>query len=119
LLWAYQDYGKSSWGANPYLDSLVDEHRSRFPRLPSDLTVHIFEDSPIGIQACRRSTQFLNELGCRVELHAWGISRQPAKIQALVAQGAQVLPEVNLALEAALARRNHRKRAPVREVGST
>lgn len=118
LLWAYQVYGRSSWGANAYLDALVEEHRSRFPRLPSGLTVHIFEDSPIGIQASRRSTQILSELGCQVDLHAWGISHQPAKIQALVAQGAQVFPEVNQALEAVLARRNHRNRAPVEEVGS-
>ncbi len=119
LLWAYQVYGKSSWGTNAYLDALVDEHRSRFPRFPSGLTVHVFEDSPIGIQASRRSAQFLSELGYRVDLQAWGISHQSAKIQALMEQGAQVFPEVNQALEAVLARRNHRKRAPVEEVGST
>ncbi|MGB9896767.1 hypothetical protein [Thermanaerothrix sp.] len=119
LLWAYQVYAKPSWGTNSYLDLLVDKYRSRFPQLPSGLTVHVFEDSPIGIQASRRSTQFLGKLGCWVDLHAWGISRQPAKIQALVEQGAQVFPDVNQALEAVLARQNHRKRAPVEEVDST
>ncbi|KPL84528.1 hypothetical protein SE15_05450 [Thermanaerothrix daxensis] len=113
LLWAYQECGKSEWGKSAYLDRLILKQSMRSCHLPPHLNLHIFEDSPIGIRACQRAAEILREKGCRVDLYAWGISHQPTKIKALSELGAESFTNVNQALEVVLARRNHRKRAPV------
>ncbi|WP_299028217.1 hypothetical protein [uncultured Thermanaerothrix sp.] len=113
LLWAYQMYGRPEWGDNAHLNGLIDKHSLRSCLLPSRLSVHIFEDSPVGIRACQKATEYLLGLGCQVNLNAWGISHQPTKRRALEELGAQVFTTINQALEVVLARRDHRKRAPV------
>lgn len=113
LLWAYQVYARPEWGDNAHLNGLIDEHSLRSCLLPPRLDLHIFEDSPIGIRACQKAAEYLLGLGCQVDLNAWGVSYQPTKRRALEELGAQVFTNINQALEVVLARRNHRKRAPV------
>lgn len=66
------------------------------------LEVHVFEDSPGGIEAVRRATQELAQNGVRVRTHAWGIAHQADKIAALQAIQAEVFPNTQTALETAL-----------------
>jgi hypothetical protein len=63
-----------------------------------NLSVHVFEDSPIGVRAARRAVELLRGQGLQVELHAWGIAVNPDKVRALQAEGAQVFADVNSAL---------------------
>jgi hypothetical protein len=74
--------------------------------LPSDSrvleegwSVHIFEDSPIGIRAVQQAGEMLNRADIRVRVHCWGIAQNPDKVRALEQVGATVFSEVNLALE--------------------
>jgi hypothetical protein len=69
--------------------------------LPSKFTLHIFEDSPIGIHSCQQAAFILKQKGCEVTVKAWGIARNPDKIKALEAVKAEVFPDVNQAIQAA------------------
>jgi hypothetical protein len=62
-------------------------------------SVHIFEDSPIGIRAVQQAGELLNRAGIRVRVHCWGIAQNPDKVLALEQSGATVFSDINLALE--------------------
>ena len=65
------------------------------------ISIHIFEDSPIGIQATQAAAQILMKLGLDIHLSAWGITQNKDKKAALQELGAQVFCDVNQALRAA------------------
>jgi hypothetical protein len=69
--------------------------------LPSSLSLHIFEDSPSGIQGGKDAAAMLEQLGIQVDLHLWGVTTHPDKTAALQAAGAQVWADVNQAVTAA------------------
>ena len=66
------------------------------------LEVHVFEDSPGGIEAVHRASQELSQNGIQVQTHAWGIANQADKLAALQAIQAQVFSTTQAALEKAL-----------------
>lgn len=70
--------------------------------LPERLHLHIFEDSPAGMQGGQLAARLLTSLGMQVTLSLWGVSDHLEKIAALSALGAQVFPDVNVAVQAAL-----------------
>ena len=75
---------------------------SQDPSLPPEMEIHIFEDSPIGIQACCRAADLLGAAGHKVNIKAWGIATNEDKIKALEAEGAAVYPDVNQVIRIAL-----------------
>lgn len=64
-------------------------------------SIHIFEDSPNGIQATQAAAQILKRLGLDIHLYGWGITQNADKKAALQKLGAQVFCDVNQALRAA------------------
>jgi hypothetical protein len=68
--------------------------------------LHVFEDSPGGIEAVLRAGDALREAGFIVRTHAWGIANQQDKVRALSALGARVMETTEEALNAALAYRD-------------
>ncbi len=82
-------------GQRPALQTLSGE-------LPKHLNLHIFEDSSAGMRGGKRAAELFADLGMDVLLHLWGVSAHPEKAAALKAVGAEVFPDVNQALEAAL-----------------
>jgi len=66
------------------------------------LVIHVFEDSPIGIQSVRQAADFIAKVGPGVQVQAWGIASQPDKVNALERAGAVVMDSVNKAIPAAL-----------------
>lgn len=68
----------------------------------STLEVHVFEDSPGGIEAVRRAAQELSQNGISVRTRAWGVASQPDKLAALRAIQTEVFPTTQEALERAL-----------------
>ena len=77
-----------------------DEHSC----LPDVLTLHIFEDSPSGIRGVKQAAQILRRLGIEVNVCLWGISEHPEKRAALASVGAELFPDINQAIKAALER---------------
>jgi hypothetical protein len=67
-----------------------------------ELVIHVFEDSPIGIQSVRQAADLIGKTGPGVQVRAWGIASQPDKIKALEQAGAYVMDSVNQAIPAAL-----------------
>ena len=63
--------------------------------------VHVFEDSAGGIRSAQGARQILEQRGLEARLHAWGISSNPYKAEALRQAGACVFPDTSSALEAA------------------
>lgn len=78
----------------------VELSRNHF-RPGASFAIHIFEDSPIGIQATQAAAQILRKLDVDVRLSAWGITQNPDKRAALERLGARVFPDVNQALDVA------------------
>lgn len=72
----------------------------RFP--PGNLALHVFEDSPGGIEAVRRAAEMLNALGLPVVTYAWGVADHPEKVSALQRIGVEVFPETAAAIQRAL-----------------
>ena len=71
--------------------------------LSEALEVHVFEDSPVGIQAVQRAAALLAQAGVDVQVRAWGIaSGHPEKTEALRALGAEICEDVNQAVARAL-----------------
>lgn len=70
--------------------------------LPERVSLHIFEDSPAGMQGGRLAAALLDRLGMPVSLNLWGVTDHAEKAQALEAVGAQVYADINRAVEAAL-----------------
>lgn len=63
--------------------------------------LHVFEDTPGGVEAVLRAAHVLQQAGFAVQAHAWGIARQQDKVRALQALGAVVVSATNAAVEAA------------------
>ena len=71
--------------------------------LPEDIELHVFEDSSAGIRSVKNAVRILEKSGVRVRFHAWGISSHAEKVAALKKLGAEIVPDINLAIKAALA----------------
>jgi hypothetical protein len=71
-------------------------------RLPATLRIHVFEDSPIGMRGASQAAALFGQLGLPVKLHLWGIAGHAEKAAALRKEGAEVLADVNVAVERAL-----------------
>ena len=65
---------------------------------PPRIEAHIFEDSPIGVQALQAGRAVLKRHGVELNLHTWGIATNPDKRRALEALGAPVFVDINQAL---------------------
>ena len=63
------------------------------------LSVHVLEDSPIGIQSCQGACQLLQELGFEIELHLWGIAKASTKVKALRDCGATIFDRTDDAIQ--------------------
>jgi hypothetical protein len=70
-------------------------------QIPDHFELHIFEDSPIGIQASVSAVGLLNQAGYQVKVKAWGISQNQDKIEALRRVGATVFDDIHGAITAA------------------
>lgn len=66
-----------------------------------ELALHVFEDSPNGIQSAQSAVEILRAIGVHVDLHAWGISSHPDKQLALTRLGATVATTTEEALHLA------------------
>jgi hypothetical protein len=82
-------------------NTLTSEYAER-TSLPTQLTLHVFEDSPNGLSGGIQAASLLRVMGIEVDLHLWGISNNPVKQTALRAQGGQVFSDVNQAVQQAL-----------------
>lgn len=65
----------------------------------SGSTFTVFEDTPAGLTAVQNAADFLGEAGINIKVKKIGIATETVKKQALSAQGAEVFPDVNTALE--------------------
>lgn len=79
-------------------DLLNNEETSFYNGFP-ELDVHIFEDSPVGIRGTMRAVDLLEMQGVTVRLTKWGISTDPNKVSELQKLDANIVPDVNAALE--------------------
>jgi hypothetical protein len=61
----------------------------------------LFEDAPKGHTSARSAAALLRRSGLSVRLEAYGIATSPAKMSALRACGARVVPHVRIALDSA------------------
>jgi hypothetical protein len=66
------------------------------------LVVHVFEDSPGGIEAVHRAAQELAQNGVSIRTYTWGVASQPDKLAALQAIQVQVFSSTQEAVESAL-----------------
>ena len=93
------------WAADVFqasqVNTLSSVHAEHIP-LPTQLTLHVFEDSPNGLSGGIQAADLLRVMGIEVDLHLWGISANQAKQTALRAQGGQVFSDVNQAVQQAL-----------------
>ncbi|MDX9866067.1 MAG: hypothetical protein RBT34_14790 [Anaerolineaceae bacterium] len=100
LLWALETYSRSSAGKVQPLD--VEGAQDVANQLPRKFSLHVFEDSSVGITAGHKAAAILNQDGYEVEFHAWGVATEEDKKAALAQVGAQIFPTVNEAVRAAL-----------------
>ena len=70
--------------------------------LPSNISLHIFEDLTTGLVAGKQAAEILATLQINVDLHLWGITQDKMKSKALRNVGAKVFPDVNVAVGKAL-----------------
>jgi hypothetical protein len=70
------------------------------------LSIHVFEDSGGNVSSVRQAGDILTTAGLPNRVNAWGISQNKAKRQALDKVGARLMPDINLAVRAALAGEN-------------
>jgi hypothetical protein len=77
---------------------LNNEETSFYNGFP-ELDVHIFEDSPVGIRGTMRAVDLLEMQGVTVRLTKWGISTDANKVSELQKLDANIVPDVNAALE--------------------
>ncbi|MBN2046711.1 MAG: hypothetical protein JW750_02610 [Anaerolineaceae bacterium] len=71
-------------------------------RLPSAMILHVFEDSPIGIQGGHTAAEWLKKLGIDVTYHPWGITTSEKKKASLLKNEAIVYTNTNDAIYHAL-----------------
>jgi hypothetical protein len=72
-----------------------------FGNLPG-LDITVFEDSPWSIRAVQQAGELLMGMGTPARVSAYGISRSPVKVMALLETGAVCVPDINTALRRAL-----------------
>lgn len=91
------------WAARVYQEHLAQQPLS-LPdfALPQQITLQVFEDSPGGLKGANAAREILTALGIAVDLRLWGITASEQKKQALLAQGARVIPDINQAIALAL-----------------
>jgi hypothetical protein len=82
------------WAADPAAPGI-------FASLPA-LDITVFEDSPWSIRAVQQAGELLAGMGVPARVSAYGISRSPVKVMALLETGAISAPEINSALRRAL-----------------
>lgn len=66
------------------------------------LSIHVFEDSGGNAASVRRAVEKLTAAGLDCTFTAWGIGENPVKQQSLLKAGANLVPEINLAIQLAL-----------------
>ena len=62
------------------------------------LNINVFEDSLSGIQAGKKSAEYLCSLGIETHFSAWGVSKDIPKIDVLEKNGIEVYEDINQAL---------------------
>ena len=67
--------------------------------LTEEVELVVFEDSPGGIQSVLAAEKILKNSGINVHTIAYGITNNPDKMKALMAQGAKIEPTINDALQ--------------------
>ena len=105
--WSVKEWLSLTWAADFYEQS--EKQYNRLTKLnegiigrndfPGALDIHIFEDSPNGIQACKEATVILNNIGIEAKLFAWGIAQNDDKKEVLKSMGATIFPSVDLAIQ--------------------
>jgi len=71
-----------------------------FQNLPG-LAIHVFEDSGGNTASVRRAVDRLKAVGMVCTFNAWGIGDNPDKQRALLDAGAELVPDINLAVQRA------------------
>ncbi|MCD4674185.1 MAG: hypothetical protein K8R77_16095 [Anaerolineaceae bacterium] len=99
LIWALDVFARFSEGKVSSLAAKDEDGIAH--QLQRKFSLHVFEDSSIGITAGRRAADLLNRDGFEVDFHAWGIATEGEKQQALLNAGAKVFPDVDSAVLAA------------------
>lgn len=101
--WSRAEWQSLLWALNLTMpDAAVqfqDEFQPFSTPLPVEFELHVFEDSPAGINAVKNAANVLTLLGHSIDLHCWGITQNTDKIKALKKAGATIFPEINSALE--------------------
>lgn len=91
----------SGWSAEKSLEysikELADLKDGELDHLDGS-RITVFEDTPAGIVAVKKTAEFLNAIGLNIKTMKYGIADDTAKEQALSAQGAEVYPNINKAL---------------------
>lgn len=89
----------------PALRAAADLHLNGtlgpYKELPA-LSIHVFEDSGGNAASVRRAVDKLTAAGLDCTFTAWGIGENPVKQQSLLKAGANLVPEINLAIQLAL-----------------
>jgi hypothetical protein len=104
--WSGREWSSLVWAARLYYEHDLGEPvpaglagEALFdPELPEKIELHVFEDSAIGMIAAQEAAMLLHKTGVTADIRCWGISPTAGKAQALEAVGAQVYPDVNIAL---------------------
>lgn len=82
-----------------YASHSIDlQARDRLDHL-QDSKFTVFEDTPAGLVAVQKAGDMLNQTGLNVKIQKIGITEDPKKQAALSAQGAEVFPDINAALD--------------------
>lgn len=98
LQWAWRVF--SEFGGQPGSISDEEKQDGLWKCLPQRFSLHVFEDSSIGITAGQQAAEMLCKAGLHVTFHAWGIAEDEGKRQSLLSVGAEIFPDVNAALRA-------------------
>lgn len=89
----------------PALRAAADLHLNStiglYKGLPA-LSIHVFEDSGGNTASVRRAVDKLSAAGLDCTFTAWGIGENPVKQQSLLKAGANLVPEINIAIQLAL-----------------
>lgn len=64
-----------------------------------ETNIHVFEDSPTGIQGAVKAVELLKGIGSPVNLTIWGVGSNKHKVESLKKLGATIVPTINEALD--------------------
>lgn len=79
-------------------DRRLTEELTRY--IPPEFTVHIVEDSYIGIESAQRAVKVLEESGYKCACQPWGVAVRPEKIKSLERLRAAVFPDITQVISA-------------------